>query len=95
MTHVVPEHDLVRFIPKEWVRHAQSRIPKTSSHESHTSESNERLVDADDPLNSTGDQRGAWSLIFFKSRCHRLDADDGLEISRLSLSYLSSCPVSI
>lgn len=37
-----------------------------SSHESHTSESNERLVDADDPLDSTGDQRGAWSFGFLQ-----------------------------
>jgi hypothetical protein len=64
----------------------------TSSHESHTSESNKRLVDTGDPLNSTGDQRGAWSLVFFKGRW---DADDGLEISRLSLSYLLSWPASI
>lgn len=41
-----------------------------SSHESQTSESNERLVDADDPLDSTGDQRGVWSWVFFKSRCY-------------------------
>jgi hypothetical protein len=50
------------------------------------------LVGCDDPLNSTGDQRGAWSWVIFKARW---DADDGLEILRLSLPYLLSWPVSI
>jgi hypothetical protein len=53
-----PGHDLVRFIPRKWVRHTQSSNARTSSHESQTSETAERLVkhDTEDyPLTSAGE----------------------------------------